>query len=137
MLPLFYRQLTPQTVKQFTRSDWISLFIIAILSGAIAPGLIFAALDDTNVWKWMILYGALIVAFGQLCWFAGLRTANSAQTTLANSFQPIAAILMAYGILQEVPTMAQYLGGGIIFLGIILSTIGNLRPEKNITRTTV
>jgi drug/metabolite transporter (DMT)-like permease len=44
---------------------------------------------------------------------------------------------MAYGILQEVPTMAQYFGGGIIFLGIILSTIGNLRQRKNITRTTV
>ncbi len=27
--------------------DWISLIIIAILSGAIAPGLIFAALDPT------------------------------------------------------------------------------------------
>jgi drug/metabolite transporter (DMT)-like permease len=97
----------------------------------------FADAFSPFLWWWMILYGAAIVAFGQLCGFAGLRKASIAQTTLANSLQPLAAILMAYGILQEVPTMAQYLGGGIIFLGIILSTIGNLRQRKNITRTTV
>jgi drug/metabolite transporter (DMT)-like permease len=49
MLPIFSQHLTPRRLKQFTRGDWISLVIIAILSGAIAPGLIFAALDNTNV----------------------------------------------------------------------------------------
>jgi drug/metabolite transporter (DMT)-like permease len=259
MLSIFYQQLTPGMLKQFTRSDWMSLVVIAILSGAIAPGLIFAALDNTNVtnvvligrleppiglalsvwllrsrvnawtvagslvsfagvattaffassgqkiammggvfhlgkgelqvaiaalilaiasvlsklrlqqiplgffslfrtglgtivffflanylygsehfaeafspflWQWMLVYGAIIVAAGQLCWFAGLRKATSAQTTLANSCQPIAAIAMAYLILGEVPTTAQYLGGSIILIGIVLSAIGSLRQAK-------
>lgn len=263
MLPIFYQQLTPGMLKQFTRGDWISLVVIAILSGAIAPGLFFAALENTNVtnivligrleppitlalsfwllrsrvnawtiagslmsfagvaatallassgqkiammggllhlgkgelevaiaaiilavatvlsklrlqqiplgffslfrtglgtivffilanylygsehfaeafspflWKWMLIYGAVIVAAGQLFWFAGLRKANSAQTTLANSFNPIAAIAIAYLILGEVPTMAQYFGGGIIFIGIVLSSIGNLRQAKILTK---
>jgi drug/metabolite transporter (DMT)-like permease len=259
MLPIFYQQLAPRMLKQFTRGDWISLIVIAILSGAIAPGLIFAALDNANVtnivligrleppitlaltvwllrsrvnvwtvagslvsfagvvatalsassgqqiammggifhlgkgelqvaiaafilaiatvisklrlqkislgffslfrtglgtivffifanylygsrhfaeafspflWGWMLIYGAIIVAAGQLCWFAGLRKATSAQTTLANSFNPIAAIAIAYLILGEVPTMAQYFGGGIILIGIVLSAIGNFQQAK-------
>jgi drug/metabolite transporter (DMT)-like permease len=265
MFPVFYEQLTLGKLKQLTREDWMSLVVIAILSGAIAPGLFFAALDNTNVtnvvligrleppitlalsvwllgsrvnawtmagslmsfagvaataffassgqkivmmgnlfhlgkgelqvaiaavilaiatvlsklrlqqipvgffslfrtglgtivffllanylygaehfaeafspflWEWMLFYGAVIVAAGQLCWFAGLRKATSAQTTLATSFNPILAILMAYFILGEVPTMAQYIGGGIIFMGIVLSAIGNLCQAKTFTKAT-
>jgi drug/metabolite transporter (DMT)-like permease len=58
MLPIFYPQLNPTRLKQFTRQDWISLGIIAILSGSIAPGLIFAALDNTNVTN-VVLIGRL------------------------------------------------------------------------------
>ncbi len=255
MLPIFYPQLNPKRLQQFTRKDWISLIIIAILSGAIAPGLIFAALDNTNVtnvvligrleppvtlalsiwllrspvniwtiagsvisfvgvgitaflassqstitmmgglihldkgelqvaiaalllavatvlsklklqqiplgffslfrttigtivffllahyiygsqhfaeafspflWVWMLIYGAIIVAAGQLFSFAGLKNASVAELTLTNSIQPLAAIALAYLILQEVPTAAQYWGGSIILIGIILGAIGNL-----------
>jgi drug/metabolite transporter (DMT)-like permease len=263
MLPIFSQQLTPGMLKRFRRGDWLSLAVIAILSGAIAPGLIFAALDNTNVtnvvligrleppltlalsvwllrsplnawtvagslacfagaattallsrsgqalvmmggglslgkgelqvaiaagilavatvlsklrlqevplgffslfrtgvgtvvffilanslygsqhfaeafspflWEWMLVYGAVIVAVGQLSWFAGLRGASSAQTTLASSLNPILAIVMAYLILGEVPTLAQYVGGAIILIGIVLSAIGNLQPGKPATR---
>lgn len=259
MLPIFYQQLNPTRLQQFTRKDWISLGIIAILSGAIAPGLIFAALDNTNVtsvvligrleppvtlalsvwflrspvniwtvagslvsfvgvvitalltssqptitmmgglihlgrgelqvaiaalllavatvlsklrlqqiplgffslfrtsigtlvffilahyiygsqhfaeafspflWGWMLVYGAIIVAAGQLFSFAGLKNASVAEITFTNSIQPLAAIAFAYLILQEVPTVAQYWGGSIILIGIILGAIGNLRQSQ-------
>jgi len=259
MLPIFYQQLNPTSWQQFTRKDWISLVIIAILSGAIAPGLIFAALDNTNVtsvvligrleppvtlalsiwflrspvniwtvagslvsfvgvvitalltssqptitmmgglihlgrgelqvaiaslllavatvlsklrlqqiplgffslfrtalgtivffilahyiygsqhfaeafspflWGWMLIYGAIIVAAGQLFSFAGLKNASVPEITFTNSVQPLAAIAFAYLILQEVPTVAQYWGGSIILIGIILGAIGNLRQSQ-------
>ncbi len=259
MLPIFYRQLNPRSLKQLTRKDWMSLVIIAILAGAIAPGLFFAALDNTNVtnvvlisrleppvtlalsvwllrspvniwtvagsvvsfvgvgitaflassqpaitmmdglihlgkgelqvaiaalllaiatvlsklklqqiplgffsifrttigtivffvlahylygsqhfaeafspflWGWMLIYGAIIVAAGQLFSFAGLKNASVAELTLTNSVQPLAAIAIAYLILQEVPTVAQYWGGSIILIGIILGAIDNLRQSQ-------
>lgn len=259
MLPIFYPQLNPTRLKQFTRQDWISLGIIALLSGAIAPGLIFAALDNTNVtnvvligrleppvtlalsiwllrspvnlwtiagsivsfvgvaitallassqstmtmmgglihlgkgelqiaiaalllavatvlsklklqqvplgffslfrttigtiiffvlahylygsqhfaeafspflWGWMLLYGAIIVAAGQLFSFAGLKNASVAEITFTNSIQPLAAIAFAYLILREVPTSPQYWGGFVILIGIILGAIGNLRQAQ-------
>lgn len=265
MLPIFYQQLNPARLQRFTRTDWISLVIIAILSGAIAPGLIFAALDNTNVtsvvligrleppvtlalsiwflrspvniwtiagsvvsfvgvvitalltssqstitmmgglihlgkgelqvaiaalllavatvlsklrlqqiplgffslfrtalgtivffilahyiygsqhfaeafspflWGWMLIYGAIIVAAGQLFSFAGLKNASVAEITFTNSVRPLVAIAFAYLILQEAPTVAQYWGGSIIFIGIILGAIDNLRQAKTSTKRT-
>jgi drug/metabolite transporter (DMT)-like permease len=264
MLLVFGTYWNKRTLRQLTRRDWISLIAVAILSGALAPALIFAALDTTNVtnviligrleppltllftvlllkvrinawtaigsivsfagvavtalltntdhplpimgglfhigrgelmtasaslvlvlatlisksrlkhvplgifnivrvglgtvvffvlanvlygsqhfvevfspflWKWMLLYGSVIVVAGQLCWLFGLRGSTPAMTTLASSFNPIAAIAMAYLILGEVPTSAQYMGGTIILVGIILSLIGSLKEAKSKTHS--
>lgn len=90
----------------------------------------FAEVFSPFLWKWMLLYGSVIVVAGQLCWFAGLRGSTPATTTLASSFNPIAAIVMAYLILREVPSLAQYTGGTIIMVGVILSLIGSRQEAK-------
>jgi drug/metabolite transporter (DMT)-like permease len=260
MLLIFYKQWNRRNLQRLTRKDWIGLIVTAILASAIAPGLIFAALDKTTVtnvvligrleppltlalsvwllgsrvnrwtvvgslvsfagialtasiassgpmtmmmgremgigqgelfaaiaavalaistlvsqsrlqqiplgifsifrtvlgtaiffvlalklygsghfaeafspllWQWMLIYGAIVVVAGQLCWFAGLRSATSSEVSLASSFNPIAAIAMAFLVLGEVPTMAQVFGGSIILLGIVLSLIGNLRQARD------
>ena len=257
MTLIFYQDWKPKTLKSLTRRDWISLTITGILSGAIAPALIFTALGQTNVtnivligriepiltlvlgvwllgsrldfwivagslisfagvvvtaflgssekmitmarfhlglgeilvalaaiissistvvgklqlqfiplgiftiyrnilgtviffllanllygsnhfaevlspflWQWMLIYAAIIVVMGQLCWLAGLKNATSRELNLASLLNPIAAIIMAYLILGEVPTLAQYLGGSLLLIGIIFSFIGNLYQTK-------
>ncbi|BAQ66701.1 DMT family transporter [Geminocystis sp. NIES-3709] len=257
MFLLFHQDCKPTTVKTLTRQDWISLTITGILSGAIAPWLIFTALEKTNVtnivligriepililalsvwlfdspvnfwtiggsfisllgviitallgssgeimimgkfqigigeilvaiaaiissistvmgklqlksipigifmiyrnilgtviffllanilygvqhfgqvfspflWQWMLVYAGVIVVIGQLCWLVGLKNATSTQLNLSNLLNPIAAIFMAYLILGEVPTMAQYFGGSLLFVGVILSFMGNLHQPK-------
>lgn len=91
----------------------------------------FAEVFSPFLWQWMLLYGAVIVVAGQLCWFAGLRGSTTAESTLANSLNPIAAVAMAYIILGEVPSMAQYVGGGVILVGIGLSFVGTLRDLRD------
>jgi drug/metabolite transporter (DMT)-like permease len=87
------------------------------------------------LWQWMLVYGAIIVVGGQLCWFTGLKTAGAADVSLASSFSPIAGILAAYFILSEAPTLAQYIGGSIILIGIVLNQIGIfLQPAKSATK---
>jgi len=257
MTLIFYKDWNPNTLKALTRKDWISLTITGILSGAIAPALIFNALAQTNVtnivligriepiltlvlgvwllglrvnlwasagsvislagvivtaflgssgqtmtmagfqigtgeicvaiaaiigsistvvgklqlqsiplgiftiyrnilgtviffllanllygpnhfaevlspflWQWMIVYAAIIVVTGQLCWLAGLKKATSTELNLASLLSPIAAIVMAYLILGEAPTLAQYLGGSFLLVGIIFGLIGNLYQAK-------
>jgi drug/metabolite transporter (DMT)-like permease len=82
------------------------------------------------LWQWMLVYGAIIVVLGQVTWLAGLKSASFIQINLASLVTPILAIIFAYLILLEIPTMAQYLGGTLLLLGAILSFIDNLRSSK-------
>ncbi len=49
MLFIFHRHWHRENLKALTPKDWISLTITGILSGAIAPALIFTALSITNI----------------------------------------------------------------------------------------
>lgn len=84
----------------------------------------FTEVFNPLLWRWMFVYGAIIVVGGQLAWFAGLRQSQAGEVSLANSFNPIAGILAAFLILGEAPTPAQYLGGVVILVGIIFNQIG-------------
>jgi drug/metabolite transporter (DMT)-like permease len=87
------------------------------------------------LWQWMLIYSAIIIVGGQLCWFTGLKTTGASDVSLASSFSPIAGILAAYLILGEAPTMAQYIGGTVIIFGIILNQIGVSRMHTKIPTT--
>lgn len=76
------------------------------------------------LWQWMLVYGVVIVAIGQLCWFRGLRTSTTSEAALVNSFNPVAGIAAAYLVLGEQPLFAHYVGGFIILLGLLLNQIG-------------
>jgi drug/metabolite transporter (DMT)-like permease len=82
------------------------------------------------LWQWMLLYSAVIVVLGQSLWFKGLRGSTISVASLVGSFTPIAGILAAYLILDEAPTQAQYLGGSLILVGILISQIGVLRQTR-------
>ncbi|NJN00984.1 MAG: DMT family transporter [Leptolyngbyaceae cyanobacterium RM1_1_2] len=84
----------------------------------------FADVFSPTIWKWMILYSAVIVVGGQLCWFAGLKNTQASEIALATSFNPVAGVLAAYLVLGEVPTAAQYIGGIVILIGIALNQVG-------------
>ncbi|WP_008311437.1 DMT family transporter [Leptolyngbya sp. PCC 6406] len=83
------------------------------------------------LWQWMLLYGAVIVVGGQLCWFAGLRRSTASEVSLANSFSPLAGVFAAFLILGEAPTGAQYLGGFVILIGIALNQIGIMQQSDD------
>lgn len=117
-----------------TTLSTIIFFVVAIQLFGVKH---FADVFSPFVWKWMILYSAVIVVGGQLCWFAGLRKSHASEISLASSFNPIAGILMAYLVLREVPTTAQYIGGAVIIIGIILNQIGITKQSRtNVTQLT-
>lgn len=84
----------------------------------------FADVLSPFLWQWMFLYGGLIVVVGQSFWTKGLKTSTASAASLVGSFTPIAGIIAAYLILGEVPTMAQYVGGSLMMVGICLSQVG-------------
>lgn len=89
------------------------------------------------LWKWMLLYGAIIVVLGQSFWMAGLRASSVSTASIIGSFTPIAGILAAYWILGEVPTSAQYMGGGVILLGLVFSQVGLRRQMARMAQCQV
>lgn len=91
----------------------------------------FNDLFSPYLWGWMIVYGAIIIVLGQITWFKGIKGgASSTDISVATAITPIAGALFAFIILGEVPNRAQYIGGGIIVLGILVSLIGTYRAEK-------
>ena len=90
----------------------------------------FIDVTSPLLWRWMIFYGAVIVVGGQLLWRSGLKRSSIAEVSLANSFNPIAGIIASFLLLGEAPTMAHYIGGVVILVGIILNQIGLLRSPQ-------
>jgi drug/metabolite transporter (DMT)-like permease len=82
------------------------------------------------LWRWMLLYGSVIVVVGQSFWIAGLRTTTLSQALIIGSFAPVIGIIAAYLVLGEIPNFAQYVGGGVILVGIIMGQIGILRKKS-------
>jgi len=90
----------------------------------------FAEAFSPLLWQLMVIYALFIVVFGQICWLAGLKKATLTQLNLASLCNPIIAIIMAYLILGEVPTQAQYIGGSLLLAGFVCSFIGNSHQSK-------
>ncbi|MBW4510661.1 MAG: DMT family transporter [Scytonematopsis contorta HA4267-MV1] len=82
------------------------------------------------LWKWMLIYGPVIVVVGQSFWLTGLRASTVSQASLVGSFTPIAGIVTAYLILGEAPTLAQYIGGSMILIGVFISQVGIWRKQS-------
>ncbi|MBW4559133.1 MAG: DMT family transporter [Trichormus sp. ATA11-4-KO1] len=82
------------------------------------------------LWQWMLVYGVVIIVLGQSFWLKGLRDSTVSMASLVGSFTPIAGILAAYIILGEAPTLAQYIGGSLILVGIFLSQVGIWRQNR-------
>ena len=55
----------------------------------------FADIFSPVLWGWMILYGGVVVACGQLSWFAGIKRVRPADIATASSFSPVAGVLFA------------------------------------------
>jgi drug/metabolite transporter (DMT)-like permease len=89
------------------------------------------------LWRWMLLYAAIIIVVGQSFWIRGLKACTVSMASLASSFIPIIGILAAYLILGEVPTQAQYLGGSVILFGIFLSQVGISRQSSTQEKQTI
>ena len=102
----------------------VGTLVFAGIVLALFPPHHFMDVFSPLLWKWMLFYGAVIVAVGQLLWFTGVRASSTRQIALASSFTPVVAIAAAYLIVGEVPNGAQLLGGTVIVLGLLIGLIG-------------
>ena len=127
------------TVIAKPRLDRVPLGIFMVFRNAVGAAFFFSAasylygaehfMDVTSpfLWQWMLVYGGIIIVGGQVFWFTGLKTARSIDVSLATSAAPIAGVIAAYLMLGEHPLAAQYVGGAILVLGIVVGLLGSRR----------
>ncbi|MEO3416233.1 DMT family transporter [Roseovarius sp. CAU 1744] len=73
------------------------------------------------LWSWIWLYVGTVIVLAQIAWNIALKHARSETLTLANSFSPLAAILIAMALLGEVPGPGFVPGAALILFSILLS----------------
>jgi drug/metabolite transporter (DMT)-like permease len=83
------------------------------------------------VWQWVWIYALIVVICGQFAWALALKNARSGDVSLATSFSPLAAILIAMVLLGEDPGPGLIPGGAIILLAIGLGQYGRLRARRS------
>ena len=84
------------------------------------------------VLKWIWIYAIVVIVIGQFSWNLGLKYARSGDVSLATSFTPLAAIVIAMLLLGEDPGPGLLPGGLIILAGIAIGQIG--RRSDRLTR---
>lgn len=104
----------------------IYYFLAIYLYGALHFQDIFSAV----VWKWVWVYALLVIVVGQFSWTFGLKYARSGDISLATSFSPIAALLIAMVLLGEDPGAGLIPGGVIILVAIGIGQYGRVREQK-------
>ncbi|MDX1786001.1 MAG: DMT family transporter, partial [Roseovarius sp.] len=79
------------------------------------------------VWKWVWVYAVIVIMIGQFAWNLGLKNARSADVSLATSFSPLAALVIAMLLLGEDPGPGLIPGGAIILAAIAVGQYGRRR----------
>ncbi|MBC6431275.1 DMT family transporter [Nostoc sp. HG1] len=113
MLPIYRRQWNKKALQQLSKKDWLALIAIAILSGALVPGLIFQALALTGVNN-IILIGRLEppLAIALSVWLLRERV---------NSWEVVGAIAAFVGVALTIllqPSQTTTINMGVLRLGI-------------------
>lgn len=93
LIVIYGREWNKTNLKKLSQKDWLGLTAVAILSGAIAPGLTFQALALTNVNN-VILVGRL---------------------------QPPLTLALSVWLLKERVSRGEFLGAVIAFFGVTLT----------------
>lgn len=121
--PIYGRQWNKKTLRKLSKKDWLALTVVAILSGALVPGLFFQALAITEVNN-IILVGRLEppLTIALSVWLLKERV---------NRWQIMGAIAAFFGvtltiILQTPETPMINMGGLRVGLGEILTAIATV-----------
>ena len=86
------------------------------------------------LWKWMLIYGGVIIVIGQLLWYKGITMTSGSQVSLASAFTPVAGVIFAVLLLGEPLNMAVVVGGSIIVLGIAIAQLGPIVSRRRESR---
>lgn len=72
-------------------------------------------------WAAIAYSGALSLGVAYLFWYRGVRVLGPTRTAIYSNLQPVIALLVAWPLLHEVPTLWQGAGAATIIAGVLLT----------------
>jgi drug/metabolite transporter (DMT)-like permease len=112
-----------------SRVDVIQLSALTAVGGAIplliasTPALLRTDWSAVRIGGWLALLYSSVISMGvaYFFWYRGLRVLGPTRTAVYANLQPIVALLVAWPLLGEVPTMFQAVGAATIIAGVFLT----------------
>ena len=111
------------------RIDGVQVSGLTMAGGSIplllvsAPAIAATSWPAVNLRVWgAIIFsglGALVIAY--LCWYRGVRVLGPTRASMYGNLQPVVALLFAWVLLHEIPTVMQGLGAASIISGLLLT----------------
>ena len=90
----------------------------------------FQDLFQPIVLKYVWVYAIIVIIVGQFSWNLGLKHARSGDVSLATSFSPLAALVIAMLLLGEDPGAGLIPGGLIIVFAIAVGQFGRIKTQR-------
>jgi len=112
-----------------TRIDVARLSAITMVGGAVplllasAPAIARIDWNKVGLGGWLALLYSSVISMGlaYIFWYRGLRILGPTRTAVYANLQPIVALLVAWAILGEIPTIFQGVGAVTIIAGVFLT----------------
>jgi drug/metabolite transporter (DMT)-like permease len=112
-----------------TRIDVVDLSAMTMLGGAIplmiasTPALIATNWSRIGLNGWLALTYSSVISMGiaYFFYYRGLRVLGPTRTAVYSNLQPIVALLAAWPLLNEAPTIFQGVGAATIVAGVFLT----------------
>jgi drug/metabolite transporter (DMT)-like permease len=109
--------------------DGVLVSALTMLGGAVpllvvaSPAIARTAWTTLPAQAWLgIAYSgifALVIAY--LIWYRGIKLIGPTRTSMYSNLQPVFAVLVAWAVLGEVPTLAQGAGAAAVMAGLLLT----------------
>jgi drug/metabolite transporter (DMT)-like permease len=111
------------------RVDIIQLSAVTMVGGAVplliasTPALLRTNWSAVGIGGWLALFYSSVISMGvaYFFWYRGLRVLGPTRTAVYANLQPIVALLVAWPLLNEVPTVFQAVGAATIIAGVFLT----------------
>lgn len=82
------------------------------------PATALAALG-WQAWLALLWYGFIVTALGYICWYAGIKRSETSAAAAFSGLMPLSAMVLSVLLLGEQATARQWLGGGLVILGML------------------
>lgn len=82
-------------------------------------------------WVGVAYSGILAIGLAYILWYRGVREIGNSRTAAFSNLTPIVAMVVAWLWLDEAPAALQLSGAAVVLLGLTLTRLGRVRPEKD------